>query len=104
MTQETAKLRKPSNAYQIFILVLTVLSLAVMVVMLLPISDATYKLLSVYDNVICVIFLIDFFLNLRGAARKSDYFIGQRGWLDLLGSIPSFGLLQVGVAFCAWPA
>ena len=96
MTQETAKLRKPSNAYQIFILVLTVLSLAVMVVMLLPISDATYKLLSVYDNVICVIFLIDFFLNLRGAARKSDYFIGQRGWLDLLGSIPSFGIFKLG--------
>jgi len=96
MVQETGRLRKPSNAYQIFILVLTVLSLAVMVVMLLPISDATYKLLSVYDNVICVIFLIDFFLNLRGAARKSDYFIGQRGWLDLLGSIPSFGIFKLG--------
>ena len=41
MTQETAKLRKPSNAYNIFILVLTVLSLAMMVVMLLPVSDAT---------------------------------------------------------------
>ena len=93
MTQEPAKLRKTSNAYNIFILVLTVLSLAVMVVMLLPISDATYNLLSVYDNLICVIFLIDFFLNMRGAAKKSDYFIRQRGWLDLLGSIPSLGLL-----------
>ena len=93
MTQETAKLRKTSNAYNIFILVLTILSLAVMVVMLLPISDATYKLLAVYDNLICVIFLIDFFLNLRGAAKKSDYFIKERGWLDLLGSIPSLGLL-----------
>jgi hypothetical protein len=59
MTQETTKLRKTSNAYTIFILVLTVLSLAVMVVLLLPISDATYQLLSVYDNLICVIFLID---------------------------------------------
>jgi voltage-gated potassium channel len=93
MAQETAKLRKTSNAYNIFILVLTVLSLAVMVVMLLPISDATLHLLSVYDNVICVIFLVDFFLNLRGAAKKSDYFIKERGWLDLLGSIPSLGLL-----------
>ena len=52
------------------------------------------QLLRFYDNLICVIFLIDFFLNLRGAAKKSDYFIGQRGWLDLLGSIPSFGVLQ----------
>jgi voltage-gated potassium channel len=65
----------------------------VMVVMLLPISDATFKLLSIYDNLICDIFLIDFVLNLRGAAKKSDYFIKERGWLDLLGSIPSLGLL-----------
>jgi voltage-gated potassium channel len=61
--------------------------------MLLPISDATLKLLSVYDNLICVIFLIDFYLNLRAASKKSDYFIKERGWLDLLGSIPSLGLL-----------
>ena len=96
MTQEIGKLRKTSNAYNIFILVLTVLSLAVMVVMLLPISEATYKLLSVYDNLICLIFLIDFYLNLKGAAKKSDYFIRQRGWLDLLGSIPSFGIFKLG--------
>ncbi len=93
MTQEAPKLRKTSNAYNIFILVLTILSLAIMVVMLLPISDATLQLLSVYDNLICVIFLIDFYLHMRGAAKKSDYFIKERGWLDLLGSIPSLGLL-----------
>ena len=93
MTQETTKLRKTSNAYNIFILVLTVFSLAVMVVLLLPLSEATLKLLTAYDNLICVIFLIDFSLNLKGATRKSDYFIRERGWLDLLGSIPSLGLL-----------
>jgi voltage-gated potassium channel len=96
MTQETASPRQHSNAYNIFILVLTVLSLAVMVVMLLPISDATLKLLSVYDNLICVIFLIDFFVNLRAAPKKSDYFFHHGGWLDLLGSIPSFGLTKYG--------
>jgi voltage-gated potassium channel len=67
-----------------------------MVVLLLPLSETTLTLLGVYDNLICVIFLIDFFLNLRGAAKKSDYFIGQRGWLDLLGSIPSFGIFRLG--------
>jgi voltage-gated potassium channel len=61
--------------------------------MLLPLSDATIQLLTVYDNLICVIFLIDFALNLLGASKKSDYFIKERGWLDLLGSIPSLGLL-----------
>ena len=93
MAQESVSPRRHSNAYNIFILVLTVLSLAIMVVMLLPLSDATIQLLTVYDNLICVIFLVDFVLNLRGATRKSDYFIRERGWLDLLGSIPSLGLL-----------
>jgi voltage-gated potassium channel len=96
MSQQTPKLRQHSNAYNIFILVLTVLSLAVMVVMLLPLSEETLKLLSVYDTLICVIFLIDFFVNLRRAPNKSDYFIRQRGWLDLIGSIPSFGITQYG--------
>ena len=96
MAPEPAKLRKHSNAYNIFILVLTVLSLAVMVVMLLPLSEATLALLGVYDTLICVIFLIDFFLNLRSAPKKSDYFLRQGGWLDLIGSIPSFGISRFG--------
>jgi voltage-gated potassium channel len=60
--------------------------------MFLPLSDETISLLQIYDNLICVIFLVDFFLNLRGASPKSAYFMGERGWLDLLGSIPSLGL------------
>lgn len=93
MTQEAGKLRKTSNAYNIFILVLTVLSLGIMVVLLLPLDDATIGLLSFYDNLICIVFLFDFALNLRAAPKKSDYFIRERGWLDLLGSIPSLGWL-----------
>ena len=53
-------------------------------------------MLGFYDFVICIIFLIDFYLNLRAAPKKSDYFIGQRGWLDLLGSIPSLGITRYG--------
>lgn len=96
MAEELAPPRKHSNAYNIFILTLTVFSLAVMVVMLLPISEQTLKLLSFYDNIICVIFLIDFTINLLSAPKKSDYLIRERGWLDLLGSIPTFGITQFG--------
>ena len=92
MAQETTSPRRHSNAYNIFILVLTVLSLVIMVVMFLPLDDATIGLLQVYDNLICVIFLIDFVLRLRAAPKKSDYLIKERGWLDLLGSIPSLGM------------
>ena len=85
---------KHSNAYELFILVLTVLSLAIMVVLVLPVSDATRQLLTVYDNAICVVFLVDFFGNLFRAPTKREYFIGRRGWLDLLGSIPSLGFFK----------
>lgn len=86
-----------SNAYELFILVLTVLSLVIMVALVMPrISEATKKLLNVYDNLICFVFLADFAMRLRRAPRKRDYFIGERGWLDLLGSIPSFGAVGSG--------
>ena len=94
MSTEVAKPRKTSNAYNIFILVLTVLSLAIMVAMILPISKATEQLLTAYDNMVCFIFLYDFFSNLFSAPKKSDYFIRGGGWLDLLGSIPSFGIFK----------
>jgi voltage-gated potassium channel len=86
--------RQGSNAYHIFILVLTIISLGIMVVMFLPLDDATIGLLRFYDNLICGIFLIDFFINLKAASKKSDYLIKGRGWLDLLGSIPLIGLTK----------
>jgi voltage-gated potassium channel len=76
-----------------FILILTIISLVIMLVLFLPLDDATIGLLQFYDNLICIIFLVDFFLTLKAAPKKSDYFIKQRGWLDLLGSIPSFGVI-----------
>lgn len=83
--------RDRSNAYELFIFLLTVLSLFVMAGLLLPLSAATKELLTVYDNLICVVFLFDFALRFRRASPKRAYVIGERGWLDLLGSIPSFG-------------
>lgn len=81
-----------SNTYTIFILVLTIVSLTIMVIQfLLDPESATWQLVSVYDNLICVIFLIDFAMHMLAAPRKRDYFIGERGYLDLLGSVPSFG-------------
>jgi len=88
-----------SNSYNIFILVLTILSLAIMVLLILPLPDEVIQLLTAYDNIICIVFLADFALNMTRSERKRDYFIGQRGWLDLLGSIPSFGVLRFTALF-----
>jgi voltage-gated potassium channel len=100
VTVESPVLRQHGNAYNIFILVLTVYSLAVMALLVLPILDAnTREMLNVYDNVICVIFLADFAYNLTGSKPRRAYIIHERGWLDLLGSIPSFGFFQLTALF-----
>ena len=100
MTQgEGAVLREHSNSYNIFILVLTVLSLAVMVLLFLPLGQATHDVLLFYDNLICVVFLGDFLYNLTGSTPKRAYFIHGRGWLDLLAPSASFGILRFTAIF-----
>lgn len=94
MSDNTTKTPEHSISYSIFMLVLTVLSLGIMVLLLLPLSPATITVLTVYDNFVCVVFLVDFAINLMRAPSKRDYFIGQRGWLDLLGSVPSLGFFR----------
>ena len=84
-----------SNAYDLFILVLTVYSLVIMLLLLLPtLSAATTRVLEVYDLLICVVFLFDFAFRLARAPSKSGYFLRGRGWLDLLGSVPSLEVFR----------
>lgn len=91
MSKQDVRTAKHGNAYNLFIFALTIFSLVIMVVMLLPLNEDTYTLLWVYDTLICFIFLTDFIVNLNASHPKSEYFIKERGWLDLLGSIPSVG-------------
>jgi voltage-gated potassium channel len=98
-TAEPVTTPQRSNAYEIFILVLTVQSLIVMGLVVLPLDAATHQALTFFDNVICVIFLGDFALNLAQSSPKGDYFITRRGWLDLLGSVPAFGVFRFTALF-----
>jgi voltage-gated potassium channel len=84
-----------SHSYNLFILVLTVFSLLIMVGLLLPLNSETLILLRVYDNLVCVVFLVDFGLNMAHAPSKKTYFFRERGWLDLIGSIPTLGFFEL---------
>jgi voltage-gated potassium channel len=86
-----------NTGYELFILVLTVFSLMLMALSLLPLKNAVQQLLLVYQNALCVIFLIDFAANLRHAPTWRAYVIHQRGWLDLMGSLPALGLFNFSV-------
>jgi voltage-gated potassium channel len=91
--------RGHGNAYEIFILVLTVMSLIVMALVILPLSQATHETLLWFDNAICFVFLADFLYNVTGSRPRSEYFIRRRGWLDLLGSIPTLGFFRFTALF-----
>ena len=99
MQQKQSAAELHGNAYNLFMILLTILSLAIMVLLIMPLSPATIQLLQVYDNLICLVFLTDFVMNLKRAPSPRAYFIGERGWLDLLGSIPPFGFLRFTALF-----
>jgi voltage-gated potassium channel len=99
MSPERPVVREHGNAYNLFILVLTLFSLVVMVLLLLPLDAESKQLLQIYDNVICLIFLAEFAYSLSGSRPRRQYFIYQRGWLDLLGSIPTLGFFELTALF-----
>jgi voltage-gated potassium channel len=99
MTAERPTVREHGNAYNLFVLVLTLFSLVVMVLLLLPLDPESRLLLQVYDNVICLIFLGDFVYSLTGSHPRRQYFVYERGWLDLLGSIPTLGFFELTALF-----
>jgi voltage-gated potassium channel len=99
MNAEQVTVREHGNAYNLFILVLTLFSLVVMVLLLLPLDAESRQLLQAYDFVICMIFLGDFAYSLTGSHPRRQYFIYERGWLDLLGSIPTLGFFEFTALF-----
>ena len=52
------------------------------------------KVLNYVDNVICVVFLIDFIVRFRQAESKLKFM--KWGWIDLLASIPMIDFLRAG--------
>jgi voltage-gated potassium channel len=76
-----------NGVYELFIIALTIFSLAVVVAhYLLPLTEATIEALLWIDVPISLIFLADSFRSLRRAADKRAYL--KWGWLDFLGSVP----------------
>ncbi len=50
-------------------------------------NSEVYKLIGYFDFVLCLVFLVDFFVQFFNTRNKWRYFYTS-GWLDLLSSIP----------------
>ena len=80
------------TGFDVFVLALSILSLInILLEALLARADVVNVVLIV-DGVICLALIADFLWRLHSAPSKRGYFIGEWGWLDLLGSLPVPGL------------
>jgi voltage-gated potassium channel len=80
------------TGWDIFVLLLSVLSLINIVLVVLTVRQNIVNIILVVDAVLCLVFLGDFLRRLQRAPSRRGYFIDEMGWLDLLGSLPAPGL------------
>lgn len=90
-----------SSIYELFMGLMTIMSLTVMALILLVQAPEVDAILLGADTLFCIIFLTDFALSLKRAPDRRAYLFGPRpgrslptGVVDLLGSIPSVGIFR----------
>jgi voltage-gated potassium channel len=95
------KQKESKNGFGIFDSLIIVLSIYVLIELMV---DTFVKLpteisneLEIIDTGICVIFLIDFFIEFYHAKNKLKFM--KWGWIDLISCIPTIGILRVGRLF-----
>lgn len=80
--------------YELFIVGLSIVSLVNFAIFFLPFNPDVKTIAQIIDVPISVILLIDFTRRLVQSHPRRAYFINNRGWLDLLGSLP-FSALKI---------
>lgn len=83
------------SSYELFIMALSVLSILNLILLIVPISSDIKQIVFIVDGGLTIIFLSDFTLRLFSAPTKSGYFFHNRGWLDLLGSLPALRIFRI---------
>ncbi len=85
----TASADKKLSTYDLAIGILALFSLIILILLIfVPLSSSTADVLNSTENLLCFVFLFDFFRSLFRTQKKWRYFFKGGGWLDLLGSLP----------------
>lgn len=87
---------KAVSPYSLFMLILSTGVLLILAIeLLIPLPIEVRAVLAIMDNVVAVLFLLDFVLCFVRAPDKPSYFV-RWGWIDLLSSIPTVDALRWG--------
>lgn len=84
-----------SAGYQVFMLALCVFALGLLAFEASEPQPATRVVLDYADLAVCMVFLVDFVINLVRAENRVKYFVTW-GWIDLLSSIPAIDVARWG--------
>ena len=91
MPEEKDNELKRTN-YELFILVLALLSMLNMLLILINRDPDVVQVILYVDLLLSLIFIGDFLFRLYSAESRRQYFVKQYGFLDLIGSLPVAGL------------
>ena len=100
---EPANLRTAESAagrhasYLLFMLLISMFALGVLAAEALVDNPETARILNYADTLLCGLFFIDFLVCFTKANNKGRYMLTW-GWLDLLSSIPTIGVMRWGRA------
>ncbi len=78
--------------YEVFIVLITLLSIANMVLIIFTPNAEMDQVIFLINIIISFCLMFDFFYRLISSPNKKAYFIRDFGWLDLLGSLPIIGM------------
>ncbi len=94
-TQHSGELK--NTGYEIFIGMLSLLSILNLVLMVFVPDENLQNILSAMNAFLSAVFMFDFIYRLLSASSKTGYFFRQYGWADLLASVPlpQFKILRV---------
>jgi len=95
MTTTSEKKELKNLSYEIFIALLSILSIVDMFLVWLPgLSDPSKEVVVIFQVAITIIFVMDFFYRLSSAESKSGYFFRNWGWADLVACLPNLRILR----------
>ena len=91
--EDTGELK--GTGYELFILLVSLLSITNTVIVLLPVSAPIQQVALLVDLMIAPVFLVDFLYRLRTARPRRVYLVRRFGWADLLSVIPVLGVFRI---------
>jgi voltage-gated potassium channel len=99
MAEQAQSKELKSTGYELFILLLSLVSIVNMAIAFIAgfvaLDPNTLEVVAIIDTILTVFFLFDFSYRILTTSSKSGYFFRNWGWADLLACIPMLRIFRV---------